>query len=140
MIDVNRIRSHRGKFLPVEPGWDRRNRRPCIRIGGPFAREVSGLEFFEGGVDVVGIELDVRHDPLVGVDLDDVEHLDAEISLAGVGGPDFMSAAASATACKFAITTSRPSHNPAFTTGRRSSMKLSSVRISASAAQLRAAK
>ena len=53
---------------------------------------------------------------------------------------DVMFAAASATACKFAITASRPSHNPAFTTGRRSSMKLSSVSVSASAAQFRAAK
>ena len=40
----------------------------------------------------------------------------------------------------FAITASRPSRNPAFTTRRRSSTKLSSARISAIAAQLRAAK
>ena len=46
--------------------------------GGRFAGEVSGVEFLEGGVDVVGVEHDARRDPVVGVDLDDVEHLGVE--------------------------------------------------------------
>ena len=43
------------------------------RVGGRFAGEVSGVEFLEGGVEVVGVEHDARRDPVVGVDLDDVE-------------------------------------------------------------------
>ena len=41
--------------------------------GGRFAGEVSGVEFLEGGVDVVEVERDDRRDPVVGVDLDDGE-------------------------------------------------------------------
>ena len=46
-----------------------------MRVGGRFAGEVSGVEFGEGGVDVVEVERDERDDPLVGVDLDDAERL-----------------------------------------------------------------
>ena len=52
--------------------------RPRVRVGGRFAGKVAGVEFFEGGVDVVGVEPDARHDPAVGVDLEDAEQLDAE--------------------------------------------------------------
>ena len=48
---------------------------------------------------------------------------------------DVTFAPASARARKFAITTSRPSQSPVFTTRTRSSMKVSSARISAIAAQ-----
>ena len=45
-------------------------------MGGRFAGEVTGIEFRDGGVDVVEVERDARHDPLVGVDLDyPQEHL-----------------------------------------------------------------
>ncbi len=46
--------------------------------GGRFAGEVAGIEFREGGVDVVEVEHDDRRDPVVGVDLDDVERLGVE--------------------------------------------------------------
>ena len=49
-----------------------------MRVRGRFAREVPGVEFVEGGVDIVGVEHDACHDPLVGVDLDDAEHLGVE--------------------------------------------------------------
>ncbi len=42
-------------------------------MGGRFAGEVAGVEFGEGGVDVVGVEHDVRRDPPVGVDLGDAK-------------------------------------------------------------------
>ena len=48
--------------------------RPCVRVGGRFAGEVASIEFFDGGVDVVEVEHDARHDPLFGVDLSDAEH------------------------------------------------------------------
>src|ERR1700733_7477483 len=43
-----------------------------------FACEVSGVEFLEGGVDVVEVERDGGDDPLMGVDLEDAEHLCAK--------------------------------------------------------------
>ncbi len=49
-----------------------------MRVLGRFAGKVSGIEFREGGVDVVGVERRPRHDPVVGVDLDDVDELDVE--------------------------------------------------------------
>ncbi len=61
--------------MPIERGVGLRDDRPRVRMGGRFAGEVPGVEFLEGGVDVVGVEHDVRRDPLVGVDLDDVEDL-----------------------------------------------------------------
>ena len=52
-----------------------RDDRPRVRVGGRFAGEVPGVEFLEGSVDVVEVERDVRHDPLVDVDLDDAEDI-----------------------------------------------------------------
>ena len=49
--------------------------------GRPLHREVPGIELSDGSVDVVGVENDHRRHLLVGIDLDDHEHLDAE----GVG-------------------------------------------------------
>ena len=47
--------------------------RPCVRVGGRFAGNVARIEFGDGGVEVVEIELTSRYDPFVGVDLDDVK-------------------------------------------------------------------
>ena len=44
-----------------------------MRVGCRFAGEVAGIELLEGGVEVVEVERDECHDPLVGVDLNDVE-------------------------------------------------------------------
>ena len=44
-----------------------------MRVGGRFAGEIPGIEFLEGGVEVVGVEHDRRRDPVVGVDLDEAE-------------------------------------------------------------------
>ncbi len=49
-----------------------------MRVSGRFAGEVAGFELSDGGVEVVGVEHDKRRDPLVGVDLDDVEDFDAK--------------------------------------------------------------
>ena len=43
-----------------------------------FAGEVPGVEFLEGCVDVLGVELNLRGDPVFGVNLDNVEHLGAD--------------------------------------------------------------
>ena len=45
---------------------------------GRFSGEVPGVELLEGGVDVVEFERDASREPIVGVDLDDGEHLGAE--------------------------------------------------------------
>src|ERR1700727_3938238 len=76
VIDGDPVR--RRNFVPVERGVATSDNRPCVRVGGRFACEVSGIELGEGGVDVVNVEPDARHDPLVGLDLDDAEHLDEE--------------------------------------------------------------
>ena len=43
-----------------------------------FACEVPGVEFLEGGVDVVEVERDGGDDPLISVDLGDAEHFCAK--------------------------------------------------------------
>ena len=69
MVDVNRIWCRSGKFVPVERGVGPHDDRPCVRVGGRFAGEVSGVEFFEGGVEVIGVERNACHDLVFGVDL-----------------------------------------------------------------------
>ena len=78
VVDVHTVRRRRGQFAPVECGVGLRDDRPRVRVGGRFAGEVAGVEFGEGGVDVVEVERDARRDPVVGVDLDDAEHLGVE--------------------------------------------------------------
>ena len=158
VVDVHPVRRRRGEFVPVERGVGLRDDRPCVRVGGRFAGEVPGVEFFEGGVDVVEVERDARRDPLVGVDLDDAEHLGVErlgswsrsekrIRQRARRSPrvamtvDVMFVTPrSAMARMFAISASRPCRMPAFTTRRRSSVQMSSASISAMASQSRAAK
>ena len=77
VVDDDPVRRAR-EFVPVERGVCPCDNRPCVRVGGRFAGEVPGIEFCEGGVDVVGVERDDRRDPLVGVGLDDGEHLGVE--------------------------------------------------------------
>ena len=74
--------------MPVELGIGARNDRPRVRVRGRFAGEVPGVEFGEGGVDVVEVERDVCDDPLVGVDLDDAEHLGVETRRAAVSASE----------------------------------------------------
>ncbi len=62
----------------VESGTGARNDRPCACVGGGSAGEVSGIEFFEGGVDVVEVEHDASRDPLVAVDFEDPEDVGSE--------------------------------------------------------------
>src|SRR5208283_1658690 len=48
--------------------------------GSGFAGEVPGIELLEGSVDVVDVEPDALNDPVVGVDLNNVEHLGADFA------------------------------------------------------------
>ncbi len=59
-------------------------------MGARFAGEVPSVKLGKGSVDVVDFEQDMRRDPLVGVDLGNAEHLDAELALplVGVRGTD----------------------------------------------------
>ena len=63
----------------VEPCDD----RPRLRVGGGLTGEVPGLEFLERGVDVVRIEDDGAGQPVVGIDLDDAEHLSGDLTWFG---------------------------------------------------------
>ncbi len=47
-------------------------------MGGRFAGEVSSIELSDGGLELVGVENDVRCDPAVGVDLRDAQQLGFE--------------------------------------------------------------
>ena len=49
-----------GDSRTIERGVALRDDRPRVRVRRSLAREVPGVEFFEGGVDVVGVEHDVR--------------------------------------------------------------------------------
>ena len=73
MVDVHPVGRRRGEFVSVECGVDRCDDRPRLRVGGRFAGEVPGVEFCEGGVDVVDVEPDASDDPLFGIDLGEVE-------------------------------------------------------------------
>ncbi len=70
VVDGDPVR--RGYFLPVERGVKPRDNRPRVRVGASLACEVTGIEFLEGGVDVVGVERNERCDPIFGVDLDEL--------------------------------------------------------------------
>ena len=48
--------------MPVERGVAAVMSRPRVRVGGRLAGEVAGVEFLEGGVDVVEVERDGRRD------------------------------------------------------------------------------
>ena len=78
VVDVDAVRRGRRQLVPVECGVAAGDDRPCVRVGGGFAGEVAGVEFRDGGVEVVEVERDDRDDPLVGVDLDDAEHIGEE--------------------------------------------------------------
>src|SRR5689334_19664494 len=71
MVDIDETSCRRGYLVAAEPSVGVRDERPRVRVGRGFAGEVSGVELREGGVDVVHVELDVRRDPAVGVDLND---------------------------------------------------------------------
>ena len=78
MIDGHPVRRRRGDFAPIERGEGPAITDQVCAHRRRFAGEVSGVEFLEGGIDVVEVEHDTRHDPLVGVDLDDAEGIDDE--------------------------------------------------------------
>ena len=74
MVDADPVLRRRGKLVPIEFCVDPGDDRPRLSMGGRFACEVPGIEFFEGGVDVIGVEPDPCRRSVVGVDLDDAEH------------------------------------------------------------------
>ena len=157
VVDVHPVRRRRGEFVPVECGVDPRDDRPRVRVGGRFAGEVSGVELREGGVDVVGVEHDVRHDPLVGIDLGDAEHFGVErlgpliaareVRVRARRSPRVAMTVESrfvtprsAIARMSAISASRPCRIPALTTRRRSSSEIVVGQQLRHASQSRAAK
>ena len=56
VVDVDPIWRRRGQFVSVERGVGARDHRPRVRVGGRFAGEVSGVEFGDGGVEVLEVE------------------------------------------------------------------------------------
>ena len=73
VVDTDPVGRRREEFVPVDCGVRLHDGRPGAPVGGRFAGDIAGVELGEGGVEVVEVERDVRHDPLVGVDLRDAE-------------------------------------------------------------------
>ncbi len=58
-------------------------------VSGRFAGEVASINLLESSINVVKVEYLARDDPVVGVDLDDAEHLGADLAgHAAVDGTD----------------------------------------------------
>jgi hypothetical protein len=55
-----------------------------VRVFGSFTGEIPGVEFGEGGIDVVGVEQDGRPYVVVGGALDDLEEVDLYRRAVGV--------------------------------------------------------
>jgi hypothetical protein len=64
--------------VSVERGEGPDDDRPPVRVSSRFACGVTGIKLPEGGVGVVEVERDSCHDLLVGIDFDDVKHLDVK--------------------------------------------------------------
>src|ERR1700678_3184594 len=78
MVDVYRVWSGHGNLTAIDRGVYLCNHRPRVRMGGRLAREVSSIKLRDGGIEVFEVERDHRREFLVGVDLDDHEHLGKE--------------------------------------------------------------
>ena len=77
VIDAHAVRCHLELSHVrrcVRPSYE----RPCSGVDCRFAGEVAGIEFRDGGVEVVGVEGDERRGPPVGVELADTEDIGAE--------------------------------------------------------------
>ena len=74
MVDGDVVR--RSDFMSVERGAFLCDNRPHVRVGGRFAGEVPGLEFFECGVEVIGIEEHGVVQQLVVVDFRHLQNFD----------------------------------------------------------------
>src|ERR1700739_4946224 len=73
--DTHRIRCRRCDFTPIVRNVNTGDYRPCARIRCRFAGEVAGVEFGDGGVEVVEVEHDDRHDLTVDVDFGDAQRI-----------------------------------------------------------------
>ena len=125
--------------------------------GQPLRRRGTGRRVPQGGVDVVEVERDACHGPLVGVDLDDAEYLGAErlwplvsAHVANTTQGEALSADRNygrryfvtpwSAVARRPASDSRPCRRPASTTRRRSSTECRPPAVSAIAVQSRAAK
>src|ERR1700689_2103231 len=86
MVVVYPVLRHRRKFAPVECGEAPCDGRPGARVGGRFAGDVPGIEFGDGGVEVLEVEQDDRRKMAVKVGRDEAEHVSDEPLLLLVSG------------------------------------------------------
>src|SRR6202008_2882563 len=85
MVDVDKVCSRREDFACVERGTRLHHDRPRVRVGGGFAGEVAGVEFFERGVEVIGVEANDVLYQAAGADSHDVQELDDNRSIGFIG-------------------------------------------------------
>ena len=75
MVNVHKVGCGGGHFTPIQCGVATRDCQPRMCVSGRFAGEVASIELGDRGFQVVELEHYKRHDPLVGVDLDEVKNL-----------------------------------------------------------------
>src|ERR1700733_1830680 len=73
MVNAHPIGRSREKLAPVETGITSCDDGPRARVSGGLASEVPGVELRKGRVEVFEVKRNGRYDPLLRVDLDDVE-------------------------------------------------------------------
>ena len=78
VVDAHAVRRGLRQLVPADRSVGPCDDRPCVGVVGRFAGEVPGVEFRDGGFEVVGVKGDERRDPVVGVDLGDIEDIGAE--------------------------------------------------------------
>src|ERR1700719_787492 len=76
VVEAHRIRCRRGDFAPIVCNEYTGDYRPGVRVGGGLAGERAGVEFGDGGGEVVDVECDDRDDPVVGIDLDYLQDIE----------------------------------------------------------------
>src|SRR5947209_1981188 len=78
VVKAHKVRCGGRDLTPVQCGVATRDGRPGVCVGGRFAGEVPGVEFFESGIEVVEVEPDARRNSFVSVDLDDAKRFGVE--------------------------------------------------------------
>src|SRR4051794_26157617 len=78
VVDTCHVQCCRCEFVPIVRSKSARNYRPCAQIHCRFAGDVTRIQRSKGGVGVVRVERHACADPVIDIDLDDVEHIGME--------------------------------------------------------------
>src|ERR1700750_1437116 len=76
---VEELRWFCRKLSPIECVVGLHNDGPCVGVRGGLALEIPRVEFGDGGVEIVVVEYDSRHDLSGVIDLEDVHDRNLEV-------------------------------------------------------------